>query len=270
MSTGIPGRKGPPLVTKAPADEPEWAPPGIEDDDCVVNVKPGLAFETVQSRVPDSKPPLMTGLVHEAEGVVVSVVVAMTVSVKLDGGIVIVAVLIAAEAVVVMVVVGPDLETVIVTVPGDAEALAFDVTVFVTVMVEGADVGLIIFEPESTLVTVSVVVTVIVARAYAELGVVCLDVTVTVELAVTVLVIWATFNGHEVGVLLYEEVVPKDFGVEHIWVAVTVIVLVTCLTSLRSLSLGSAAALLTKNSNETSVVKKINERHGIMTFNAIK
>lgn len=63
------------------------------------------------------------------------------------------------------------------------------VTVLVTVTVEGASVVPVIFEPERTLVTVSVLVTVTVLRSFTVLRVVCLAVTVKVELAVTVLMI---------------------------------------------------------------------------------
>jgi hypothetical protein len=95
------------------------------------------------------------------------------------------------EVIAVMVVVRPDGGTVrvIVMALAKTDAAALDVTVLVTVTVEGASVVPVIFEPERTLVTVSIFVTVIVLRSFAILRDVCLAVTVKVELAVTVLVI---------------------------------------------------------------------------------
>lgn len=86
----------------------------MEVDASVVNEKPGLAFENVQSRVPASKPPLMAGLVQPAGEVAVMVVtavmvvVAVTVGVILDGGSVIVTVPVNAEVVTVTVFATPD------------------------------------------------------------------------------------------------------------------------------------------------------------------
>jgi hypothetical protein len=85
-----------------------------------------------------------------------------------------------------------------------------DATVLVTVTVDVADVALAPFEPGITLVTVSVLVTVIAFGLFAVLRIVDLDVTVIVELAVTVLVICAATDGQEVRTLLCDEVVPRD------------------------------------------------------------
>jgi hypothetical protein len=95
------------------------------------------------------------------------------------------------EAVAVTVVVRPDGGTVraIVTVLAKTEAAVLDVTVLVTVTIEGASVGPVIFEPERTLVMVSVLCHSDSSSSFAILRVVCLAVTVKVVLAVTVLVI---------------------------------------------------------------------------------